>query len=497
MNENDKPSHALFRRLLTMNFSLFLIKALTELLNGRPLLESWHIYALARALEDVIAGRTLRLTINLPPQFLKSMICSVALPAFLLGIDPTRKILCISYAQPLAENFHSAFRRIIEAPWYQKTFHPEILRFTLSDLETRQGGRRFATSVGGALTGFSADLIIIDDPLNAGDAHLKSARDQVNNWFVDSAMSRLGNKNTGAIIAVAQRLHSDDLSGFLLLQGGWQHLCLPVIAPCNQTISLPRGKTHLWKQGEPLHPELLSLARIERLKSEIGAYNFSAQYLQEPFQPTGAMLKLEWLRTHDTPPVRGTDDLIVQSWDPAIKPTKSSDYSVCLTFLARKNEIYLLDVFRARLAYPDLVRQVLNQANEYQPNVILVEDITTGILLIQTLKQDHGLSGVIGWRPEKDKVTRMIMHTHTLEADALFVPKYAAWLDDFRVEFLGFPHVHHDDQIDALSQFYGWYETHRRRTLFSFDFGGDDTCYRDRLGAPSADEMRGILGRSS
>jgi hypothetical protein len=177
MNENDKPSPALFRRLLTMDFSLFLIKALTELLNGRPLLENWHIYALARALEDVIAGRTLRLIINLPPQFLKSMICSVVLPAFLLGIDPTRKILCISYAQPLAENFHSAFRRIIEALWYQKTFHPEIVRFTLSDLETRQGGRRFATSVGGALTGFSADLIIIDDPLNAGDAHLKSARD--------------------------------------------------------------------------------------------------------------------------------------------------------------------------------------------------------------------------------------------------------------------------------------------------------------------------------
>ena len=492
-----KFSPALFRLFAKQNFVVFVEKAFQELSPETGFLPNWHVKALVYMLEQIMAGRSMRLIVNLPPQFLKSIICSVALPAFILGIDPTKKILCASYSQPLAEHLHSSFRRIVESPWYREMFHPNMLRSTASEFETRQGGYRIATSVNGTLTGLGADLIIVDDPLNAGEAHLKSARDGANKWCTVSLISRLSNKNTGAIIVVAQRLHPEDLSGYLLERGGWDHFCLPAIAPRDRSITLLGGRTHVWKTGEALHPELLGLAVLAKLKDEMGADNFSAQYLQEPQHPSGNLLKIEWLRTCDSTPAKAADDFIVQSWDTAFTTTLKSDFSVCLTLLARKNEIYLLDVLRARLDYPDLVRQVLDQANKHQPNVILIEDVGSGASLSQTLKKDHGLSDVIACKPDQDKQTRIIRHTHTLAADPLFVPRCAAWLDDFRAEFLGFPHVRHDDQIDALSQFYGWYETHRRRTLFSFDFGfgGDDTPYRNRLGAPSADEMRGVLGR--
>jgi predicted phage terminase large subunit-like protein len=145
--------------------------------------------------------------------------------------------------------------------------------------------------------------------------------------------------------------------------------------------------------------------------------------------------------------------------------------------------------------FPDLVRQADNQANKHQPDVVLIENLVSGSSLIQTLN-DRGWSGVIGRKPDGDKATRIIRHTHKLEADPLFVPKFASYLDDFKAEFLGFPYGRHDDQIDALSQFYAWYDERCRRTPFSADFGGGEAAsvWGERLGAPSATEILGFRG---
>jgi predicted phage terminase large subunit-like protein len=490
----SKFSPTLFNHFASRNLVLFVEKVFTELYPEGTFLPNWHIEALVNLLEQIIAGRCRRLIVNLPPQFLKSMICSVALPAFILGIDPTKKILCVSYAQPLSEHLHSEFRRIVGSSWYQKMFRPKVLKDTASEYETSQGGSRMATSVYGTMTGLGADLIILDDPLNAGEAHLKSARDGVNNWYTASLVSRLSNKNTGAILLVAQRLHPEDLTGVLSQHGGWDQLCLPAIAPCDREIALMAGRKHCWKKDEALHPELLGLAALQDLKNDLGASIFSAQYLQEPLQPSGNLLKIDWLASYDTAPVRAAGDLVVQSWDTAIKANARSDYSAGLTLLVRQNQIYLLEILRSRLEYPDLVRQVQSQAEKHRPDVLLIEDVNSGSSLFQTLKQ-LGHSGVIGCKPDKDKQTRMIRHTHQLEADPLLVPKHARWLEDFRAEYLAFPYSRHDDQFDALSQFYGWFDERRRRTPFSFEYdhGGTEPTWGARLGAPSVAEIWGIF----
>lgn len=101
---------------------------------------------------------------------------------------------------------------------------------TGTELVTTAGGSRYATTVGGTLTGQGADLIISDDPLKAEEAMSEPGRKRVIDWYGTTLVSRLNDKRSGRIVAVMQRLHEDDLAGHLLQAGGWHHLDLPAIA---------------------------------------------------------------------------------------------------------------------------------------------------------------------------------------------------------------------------------------------------------------------------
>ena len=496
---SGKPSPALFNQLLLNELSLFVRKAVHELLPaGQTLKENWHIDAIIFALLNVVTGASKRLIINLPPQFLKSMICSVALPAFLLGRNPGMRIMCVSYNAELANNLHDYFLRLVQSPWYQNAFHPRIARAVMDSYETEDGGRRYAMSVDGKITGYSADLIIIDDPLNANDAFSKPERDRVNNFATGALFSRLSNKMEGRIILVMQRLHAEDLSGYLLARAEWEHLCLPGIAPCDRLIQLPYGKTYAWKEGEALHSEFCDLKTLDRIKREMGTMAFNAQYLQEPMPAGESLLKPQYLRTYEAAPFKGPDYIIVQSWDTAVKDTPTSDYSVGLTLLARRRQVFLLDVYRQRVEFPDLRRDAISLASKHRPDLILVEESANGSALLQLLKKQERWPSVIGVRPDTAKEARVARHTATLEADPLYLPQRAAWLDDFKAEFLAFPQARYDDQVDALAQFYNWYEGYQSRVQFSYDMGfagHSGSAHTARLAAPSPSEVLGLLGR--
>jgi predicted phage terminase large subunit-like protein len=493
-----KPSPALFNQLLKDEFPFFLRKAVASLLpQGVTLSDNWHIDAVAFVLANIITGVSQRLIINLPPQFLKSMICSVALPAFLLGRNPGTRIMCVSYNADLANSLHGFFLRLVQSSWYRQAFDPRPIREVADWYETEQGGRRYAMSVDGKLTGFPADLIIIDDPLNANDAFSEQKREAVNAVITGAVFSRLSNKSTGRILFVMQRLHAEDPSGHFLARGGWEHLCLPAIAPVDRVVQLPYGKTYAWKQGEPLHANFCGLDTLDQIKREVGTPLFNAQYLQEPMLAGEALLKLQYLRTYPAARFKGPNDIIVQSWDTAVKDTPTSDYSVGLTFLARGKQIFLLDVYRGRVEFPDLRREALCLAAKYKPDFILIEEAANGAPLLQSLRDQPWQ--IIGVRPDIAKEARVARHTYTLEADPLYLPQYAAWVDDFRAEFISFPHARHDDQVDALAQFYLWYDGHQRKVPFSFDMGfaghNGSACV-GRLTAPSPNEIWDLLGGS-
>ena len=203
-----------------------------------------------------------------------------------------------------------------------------------------------------------------------------------------------------------------------------------------------------------LHPEREPLSALNELKRNMGSLDFAAQYQQQPVPVEGNFIKWSWFRFYDDPPTPGPTDQIIVSWDTAMSSKELADYSVCVVLMVRGETVYVLDVFRAQLDYPDLKRKVVEIHRRWRPvtanYALIIEDKGSGISLIQTLWQDD--IHAIGITPEGDKVMRMHAQTAPIEAGAVLLPKQAHWLEEFRRELLAFPVSHHNDQVDAFSQ---------------------------------------------
>src|SRR6266436_488851 len=173
---------------------------------------NWHIEAIAYHLTLILQRHLKRLIITLPPRNLKSICASVAFPAFVLGHDPTRRIICVSYAEALARKHANDCRALMRSALYHRLFpNSRISNAKDTELEfaTTLGGNRLATSIGGTLTGRGGNLIVIDDPLKPQDAYSEAARENTKQWYSNTLLSRLDDKTKDAIIVVMQRLHLD------------------------------------------------------------------------------------------------------------------------------------------------------------------------------------------------------------------------------------------------------------------------------------------------
>ena len=208
-----------FDALLRSDFSYFMEKCFHEVTRGVNLKHNFHIDVICDQLNKVRQGANKRLIINIAPRQMKSKIISVAFPAFILGHDPSCKLMCISYNQALAEGFGLETMQIIESSWYQRIFPGTKLdprQISKGYFRTTSGGYRLASGVDGTITGRGADLIIIDDPIKAEDANSESELNRVNNWFDSTLISRLNDPNEGKIVLVMQRLNENDLTGYLI-----------------------------------------------------------------------------------------------------------------------------------------------------------------------------------------------------------------------------------------------------------------------------------------
>ena len=445
--------------VLRTGLRFFVRKVFATVSPGETYLHNWHVDAICHQLMRVHSGESRRLLISQPPRSLKSICVSVAYVAWLLGHDPTRRVIVASYSGDFAAELHRQFRMVIAAEWYAALFPGlRLAKETGLELVTSQGGSRYATSVGGTLTGRGADLIIVDDPLNANELHSELARKRVIDWYGGALVSRLNDKQTGAIIAVMQRLHEDDLAGHLLRHGGWDHLNMPAIALDEETIELGRGAKHLRRGGDVLHPERESREALEAIKAEVGSLLFSAQYQQQPVPVEGNLIRRSWFLFYDDLPSDPWATRIVQSWDVAMMTSGRNDYSACTTWLVHKSDAYLVHVFRGRLEYPDLRRKVIAMAAERRATTVLIEDAGPGMNLLQDLRAatPAGMTRPIGVKPEGSKVDRMAAQSAKIEAGHVFLPKSAAWLGEFLGELLSFPNGRHDDQVDSVSQFLRW-----------------------------------------
>ena len=444
----------LLRALLRQNFNAFVEKAFATLAPGQAFDPGWHLQAIGWQLERVRRGEITRLIINMPPRSLKSIMASVAFPAFLLGHDPTQRIICVSYSGDLARKHANDFRALMEASWYRDLFPGARIgkKDSETEIELTARGFRLATSVGGTLTGRGGELIVIDDPLKPDDALSETKRSAANQWFANTLLSRLDDKRTGAIVIVMQRVHMDDLTGFLLSQSNeWELLSLPAIAEFEETIPLGTGRSHRRRFGEALSPKRESRHILEALKLQIGSDAFSAQYQQAPAPPGGAMVKRHWVKRYQELPPHSERFLTLQSWDTASKGGPDNDWSVCTTWiLTRRKQWYLLEVWRRRVDYPALKAAVRALAGQWKAQRVLVEDTSAGTALVQELKSE--ICGIIAIKPSGDKASRMAVASAKFEAGQVFLPRRADWLPDLEAELFAFPGSRHDDQCDSISQ---------------------------------------------
>ena len=443
--------------VLRQDLVSFIIQTYLTVGGGSPYLHNWPVEAIADYLVQAFARDIKRLIITMPPRSLKSICASVAFPAWVLGHEPETRFICASYSAEIAAYLGLQCRNVIMEPWYKRTFPKTRLdrsKSAADDFQTTAKGGRLATSTGGTLTGRGGNFIIIDDPIKPQDAMSDAMRDAVNRWYHNTLVSRLDNKRDDVIIIVTQRVHPDDLVGYVLDKDDWVHLNLPAIAESEQKIEFSNGRVITRQMGDVLHPAREPLEVLEKIRSGMSSFDYQAQFQQAPVAPGGNMINWAWFKTYSFLPEDRPFGRIIQSWDTANKDSELSDYSVCTTWLVIGEDYYLIDVFRERLDFPELYKAAIKLRAKHQADTILIEDAGSGTQLIQSLRRVG--CHVIPIKPQGNKVTRLNVRMDKIEAGHVHLPEEAPWLDDFKAEIMAFPKGKHDDQVDSLSQFLNW-----------------------------------------
>lgn len=422
-----------------------------------------HTVKVCELLERADRREVLRVMVLLPPRHSKSLHCSQGFPAFSLGRHPDHQVILASYAAERAEANSRVARRLMQDP--RSPFPARVSRSSSAAgrWETTAGGLVIATGIGGAMTGFGAHLLVIDDPVkDREEADSAVARQRHWEWFTEVAMTRL--MPGGVVVLVMTCWHEDDLHGRILnspAADDWEVLRLPALAEEDDPLGRAEGEA-LWLERYPVE----ALPSVD--KGEISARAFAALYQQRPTPETGGLIKRAWLEGRYT--TLPEHVRVIQTVDSAFKAGVANDYSVIATWATDHRFFYLVDLWRGRVEFPDLKRMIHTQYAKHQPRAIIVEDAASGQSLIQDLERESGLP-IIARRPKDSKASRVAAISGFLEAGRVLLPDQASFVDAWIEEHVGFGQTRHDDQVDT--------------TVLALE----------ELGPDSGPRVRGLIGR--
>ena len=307
----------------------------------------------------------------------------------------------------------------------------------MAEWRTPRGGGVLAVGIGGPLTGYGIDgVLVIDDPVkNREEAESTLIRAKLIDWFTSTAMTRL--EPGGSVIVNATRWHGDDLIGHLGETGKWEQINLPAVDG----------------QGVPLWPERWSAAALDRRRREIGEYDWAALYLGSP-RPRGGALFREPGR-YDRPDLLNGQRILI-ACDPAATASTAADYSAIVVAAGAKIDgllhLDILEVRRMQVEVPALARELRGLQLAWGCPVG-VEAVGGFKAVPQMLRQiDRGLR-VIELQPRGSKFTRAQTAVAAWNDGRIRVPLQAPWVAPFLREVLAFTGVgdEHDDQVDALA----------------------------------------------
>jgi len=418
-----------------------------------PFTDNWHIQELCKVLMDVSAGKTKRLLINIPPATSKSIIVSCMWPAWEWAKRPGLRYLTASYGQHLTIRDNLRVRDICRSDSYQ-THYP--LRFVgdqnVKELfKTTQRGWRFATSVGGAGTGEHPDRVLIDDPLTAQQAMSAVERETCTQWLRRTISSR-GVARGAAVVVIMQRLHEEDLSGYILEHGGYEHVMFPMRFEPDRAD--PRD--HRVEAGALLWPTIFTEAIVAQLELDLDPIGTAGQLQQRPSPEGGSLFKRTWFEIVDVAPSGG---IVCRGWDTAATAApkgggaKKGDWTVGVKIRKVGTTYYIEDVRRGQWSPADVDKEILmaahldgkkcRQREEQEPGAAGKAVIAARAKLLAGY--DYGPASTTG-----DKIVRARPFRAQCEAENVKIVR-GPWNQQYLDELEAFPNGAHDDDVDGSS----------------------------------------------
>jgi predicted phage terminase large subunit-like protein len=491
----DKDAvHAVQLHLLRTDY-LYFIRYFFLAMYGKRFMSAAHHKEIADALVRVVTGETTRLIINIPPRYGKTEIAVKMFIAWCLANSPRAKFIHLSYSDDLALDNSSSARDVVTSESFQE-FFPMAIRADSDSKKkwfTENGGGLYATAAGGAITGFGAGgmgreylgtgspadgfagCIIIDDPVKPDDAFSDTMRDRINRRFNNTIASRCNAPDT-PIIVIMQRLHENDMTGFLLGGGSgerWEHLCLSAITD----------------EGEALWPEKHTIERLRQMEAA-DPYTFAGQYGQTPSPLSGGIFKPDNITIIEALPLEPIE--WVRGWDFA--STTTGDWTAGPKLGKLKDGRLLIgDMVRIRVGPDERDAAILNAAKR------------DGYSCKQSIPQDPGQAGVtqikyllrmlVGYSvhasPETgNKVVRAEPLASQVNVGNVLMLK-APWNDVLISEMRMFPNGTWDDQVDGLSRAFGLLIGRNPSEIFIPEVGGAPAAMAEAISA------MGTCGRCS
>lgn len=444
------------------------VKMAWSVVNTKPFVDNWHLVLVCAHLEALYRGETRRLIINIPPGGTKSMLASVFFPAWCWIQNPGFSSLVASFDLGLTLRDADHMLKIVKSQWFTDRWGGE---FTLPKkpasryFTNSKGGFRFSTSVEGKGTGFHPDMLLIDDPTKAQDLSTKNLEQAVEWWR--QALSTRGDPRTVRKCIIMQRLHEDDLVGYILKEEkheGWVHLRLPMRYEASNPCETAWGRDPRTVEGELFFPERFPLAEINARELTLRAQGTAAQHQQRPSPAGGNVFKRNWFKTYAVVPVKF--DSIIQSWDMAFKDAEGNDWVVGTVWGKVGADYYLLDRFREHVNVLGSAKGILDMRTKWpRARAVLIEDKANGPAVIQILRRQ--VSGIIAMPSTGSKVARAEAAAVFYESGNVFHPESSLcpWILEYEDELCAFPNGAHDDQVDcgaqALNYLYGRTSSYR------------------------------------
>ena len=416
-----------------------------------------HHRILARLLMEIEKRDKDRVCVNLPPRHGKSHLTSTYFPAWYIGRNPTHKVMMASHTGDLAVDFGRKVRNLIATAAYKSVF-PEVSLAKDSKSagrwNTNHGGEYYACGIGSALAGRGAHMLIIDDPHSEQDVINGnfSVFQRAYEWFTYGARTRL--MPGGAIAIIQTRWHQDDLTGRVTKDmldvpdsDQYEVVEFPAILEVEDKETLRIVEKALW-------PEFFDLTALRATKASMPAFQWNAQYQQNPTGEEAAIIKRNWWQqwTLDDPP---KCEMLIMSLDSAAETHNKADFTSITTWGVFMNEetdmhnIILLNAIKERLEFPELKTRAMKEYGEWEPDAFIVEKKSSGVALYQELRR-MGIP-VQEFTPHRgtgDKMARLNSVSDIVKEGLVWVPQ-KRWAEEVVEEVAGFPFMSNDDQVDT------------------------------------------------